>query len=166
MGGYNFENLLAAVSIGVYFHVQDEDINEAVSRYIPDNNRSQLMETSRNRLILDAYNANPTSMEAAIENFSSMQVPHKVAILGKMMELGETSSEEHVRIAELATNSKFERVFLVGENYIQPGIVGAERIFKDVDEAINWFMLHPINQSTILIKGSRANKLERLTEVF
>jgi len=166
MGRYNFENLLAAVSIGVYFRVSDADIHDAVSNYIPDNNRSQLLETTRNKLILDAYNANPTSMEAAIRNFADMQAQHKVVILGKMMELGETSLEEHIKIAALATQSSFERVFLIGEPYAQSEVAGAERIFENVDDAIHWFQTNPIDQSTILIKGSRANKLEKLTDVF
>jgi len=166
VGRYNFENMLAAAAIGAYFEVPVQLINEAISGYVPDNNRSQQVKTTHNNLILDAYNANPTSMEAAIGNFAEMKAPHKIVILGKMMELGETSIEEHIKIAELATTSGFDQVYLIGNYYHEAGITKARQVFDDVDTAINWFRSNPVANATVLIKGSRANKLERLQEVL
>ncbi len=166
MGKYNYENILASVAIGVYMGVEEEQINEAIQSYSPDNNRSQIIKTASNTLIMDAYNANPTSLEAAIRNFSSMDKKNKVVILGKMMELGSSSDYEHERIGKLAVQSGFDQVFLIGESYLNANISGAERIFKTTDEAFAWFEKNPIRNASILIKGSRANKLEILQPLF
>jgi UDP-N-acetylmuramoyl-tripeptide--D-alanyl-D-alanine ligase len=166
MGRYNYENILAAVAIGVYFDVNEQDINDAIISYSPDNNRSQLIETGKNTLIMDAYNANPTSLEAALLNFAAMEKENKVVIIGKMMELGPTSLEQHAKIGQLAVSSGFDKVFLIGENYQLSGVTGANQLFNSTDEAIEWFSQHPIVSSTILIKGSRANQLEKLQTLF
>lgn len=117
IGSYNLDNALAAVAIGKYFGVDDNDICSALSAYIPQNNRSQLVETNSNKLVVDAYNANPTSMSAAIMNFRLIDAPHKMVILGDMKELGESSIEEHIRILKMLIESHFDRVILVGPEF-------------------------------------------------
>jgi UDP-N-acetylmuramoyl-tripeptide--D-alanyl-D-alanine ligase len=166
MGFYNYENLLAAATVGLWFGVDRKDIDDALSSYNPVNNRSEMMDTGKNLLIMDAYNANPTSMEAALKNLSGMNRPHKVAILGKMMELGPTWIEEHQKIAQIAINSGTEAVFLVGNLYTEAGVQGATRIFQDVDEAALFFKENPLREKCILVKGSRSNRLETLKDLF
>jgi UDP-N-acetylmuramoyl-tripeptide--D-alanyl-D-alanine ligase len=166
MGFYNYENLLAAATVGLWFGVDRKDIDDALSSYNPVNNRSEMMDTGKNLLIMDAYNANPTSMEAALKNLSGMNRPHKVAILGKMMELGPTWKEEHQKIAQIAINSGTEAVFLVGNLYVEAGLQGATRIFQDVDEAALFFKENPLREKCILVKGSRSNRLETLKDLF
>ena len=118
IGAYNLDNALAAVAIGRYFGVEDTKICHALSSYVPQNNRSQLVHTASNTLIVDAYNANPTSMMAALENFRQMEAAHKVAILGDMKELGEGSHEEHQKVVDFLKECGFERVMLVGPECI------------------------------------------------
>jgi UDP-N-acetylmuramoyl-tripeptide--D-alanyl-D-alanine ligase len=166
MGGYNFENILAAIAVGVFFKVPAVAISEAVSSYSPTNNRSQLLKTTNNSLILDAYNANPTSMEAAILNFKSLPAENKVVIIGKMMELGETSALEHQKLVQLIKESSFTRVFLVGEPYKEIVSDDAITVFNNVQAAISHFENEPLENCTILIKGSRANQLELLQPLF
>lgn len=166
MGFYNYENLLAAATVGLWFGVDCKDIDDALSSYNPVNNRSEMMDTGKNLLIMDAYNANPTSMEAALKNLSGMNRQHKVAILGKMMELGPTWKEEHQKIAQIAINSGTEAVFLVGNLYVEAGVQGATRIFQDVDEAALFFKENPLREKCILVKGSRSNRLETLKDLF
>lgn len=166
MGFYNYENLLAAATVGLWFGVDRKDIDEALSTYNPVNNRSEMMDTGKNLLIMDAYNANPTSMEAALKNLSGMNRQHKVAILGKMMELGPTWAEEHKKIAQIAINSGTEAVFLVGNLYTEAGVEGATRIFQDVEEAALYFKENPLREKCILVKGSRSNRLETLKDLF
>lgn len=164
MGYYNYENILAAVTIGVYFNVPYESINSMISGYVPENNRSQIYRTNNNTMILDAYNANPTSMEAAIINFRDYPAKNKMVILGKMMELGSVSDSEHLRIANLAADSSFDQVFLVGDLYRE--VPQGALQFSNVHELSNWFIQHPIKDKTILVKGSRANQLELLKEIL
>ncbi len=146
--------------------MNEQDINDAIRSYSPDNNRSQLIETGKNTLIMDAYNANPTSLEAALLNFAAMEKVNKVVIIGKMMELGPTTLEQHAKIGNLAVTSGFDQVYLIGENYQISGVQGATQLFNNTEEAINWFSMHPLIDSTILIKGSRANQLEKLQPLF
>jgi UDP-N-acetylmuramoyl-tripeptide--D-alanyl-D-alanine ligase len=162
MGYYNYENLLAAATVGAWFNVPDAEINEALESYVPENNRSQWIETGKNLLILDAYNANPTSMEAALTNFKTMERTGKVLVLGKMMELGEGWENEHFRIAELANQTGAEAVYLIGDLYRKAGVSNATRIFDQVEEAIVYFTKNPLTGKCILVKGSRSNKLELL----
>jgi UDP-N-acetylmuramoyl-tripeptide--D-alanyl-D-alanine ligase len=115
---------------------------------------------------MDAYNANPTSLEAAILNFAEMQSENKILIIGKMMELGDTSEMEHARIGELATSKAFKEVFLIGELYKKAEVAGASKLFDTTEEAFSWFTENPIEHATILIKGSRANKMEMLQPLF
>jgi len=166
MGAYNYENILAAIAVGVFFEVPATLISEAVSSYSPTNNRSQLLKTTNNSLILDAYNANPTSMEAAILNFKSLRAENKVVIIGKMMELGETSTLEHQKLVQLIKESSFNKVFLVGEPYKEIVSDNTITVFDNVQAAISHFENAPLKNCTILIKGSRANQLELLQPLF
>ena len=124
------KNALAAITVGRFFSVPSRQICEALEAYVPHNNRSQLTETMDNKLIVDAYNANPTSMMAALENFRLMDVAHKMVILGDMKELGETSHEEHQKIADYLGECDFERVLLVGEEFGK--VLPPFEHFKDV----------------------------------
>jgi UDP-N-acetylmuramoyl-tripeptide--D-alanyl-D-alanine ligase len=166
MGRYNFENILAALAIGVYFNVQDDAIQDAIRSYNPDNNRSQIIKTGKNTIIMDAYNANPTSLEAAILNFAEMQSENKILIIGKMMELGNTSEMEHARIGKLAASKAFKHVYLIGELYKKAELTGVSKLFDTTEEAFSWFTENQIENATILIKGSRANKMEMLQPLF
>lgn len=166
-GHYNFINMLCAVAIGNYFGVAEENINKALAAYSPEMNRSQVVKTERNTLILDAYNANPSSMALAITNFAKQHFQKKLMILGDMLELGNYAAEEHLNILEKATALKFEQVWLVG-----PLFSGFEsqyphyRFFKDTDEVITYVDQHPVNATTILVKGSRGMKLEGVSSHF
>ena len=161
IGTYNLNNMLAAASIGLYFGVSDKQINVALQNYIPSNNRSQLETTKHNKLIVDAYNANPTSMEAAIHNFKTMEVSPKMVIIGDMKELGEASENEHQKIADMLTTSGFENIWLVGEEFGKT--VCNFRKFKDVEEVKNAIAQQQPNGYYILIKGSNSIKLAQLS---
>ncbi|MBN2174312.1 MAG: UDP-N-acetylmuramoyl-tripeptide--D-alanyl-D-alanine ligase [Bacteroidales bacterium] len=165
VGAYNFENVLAAACIGSYFGVPNNKIVEAIESYSPDSNRSQIFKTSRNTLILDAYNANPTSMSAAIENFSSYPAKNKVMILGDMLELGEESLFEHKQIIDQIKKENFSRVYLVGEHF---GLAGDDLypVFGSVKEFGKYLMENPISEANILLKGSRGIGLEKLTDLL
>ncbi len=157
IGEYNFPNALAAITIGLFFGVEAAKINEALAGYTPQNNRSQLKKTNDNTLIIDAYNANPTSMMAALQNFRNMEVPHKMLLLGDMRELGAESAAEHQKIADYIKECDFEEVWLVGEQF-----AAAEHSFKtypNVQEVIKELETNKPKGYTILIKGSNGIKL-------
>ncbi len=162
IGIYNAENIMAAVCIGCYFDIDAHEICRALENYIPQNNRSQLTKTGRNSLIVDAYNANPTSMEAAIRNFEQINAGEKIAILGDMRELGENSEEEHQKIVDLLQESHFEQVYLIGENFSNTGT--RFPAFKNVDEFLQTVQTGLINNAYVLIKGSRGMKMERVID--
>ncbi len=160
IGSYNINNVLAAITIGLQFAVEPEKICHAIENYIPSNNRSQFTETAKNRLIVDAYNANPTSMELALENFHQMDVSPKMAIIGEMRELGESSDEEHRHIVKVLKKCRFDRVWLIGDAYSD--IKCHYRKFHDVDEAkIAIADEHP-EGFYILLKGSNSTRLHQL----
>ena len=164
IGAYNVKNALAAIAIGCRFGVPAEAICEALNSYIPSNNRSQLTETEDNHLIVDAYNANPTSMMAALENFRLMEVPHKVAVLGDMKELGEGSSEEHRQIVAFLKKCDFEKVILVGAEF---GKVNEDyEHFPQVDALKQMLAQDKPKGKFILIKGSNSMKLAQLKEIL
>lgn len=164
IGAYNLDNMLAAITIGYVNNVPFEQINHALSNYIPTNNRSQMTETATNHLIVDAYNANPTSMQAAIENFKLMEVSPKMAILGQMGELGDVSQEEHQRVVTMLEESGFDEVWLVGPEFQR--IASPFRTFPDV-EAVKAAIAQEQPQSHyILIKGSNSVKLFQLPELL
>lgn len=160
IGSYNLDNALAAVTIGRYFGVEDAKICHALSSYVPQNNRSQLVHTASNTLIVDAYNANPTSMMAALENFRQMEAAHKVAILGDMKELGEGSHEEHQKVVDFLKECGFERVMLVGPEF--GGTVSSFEHYKDVKEVEALLAAHPLRGCCVLVKGSNSMKLSEL----
>lgn len=160
IGSYNLDNALAAVTIGRYFGVEDAKICHALSSYVPQNNRSQLVHTASNTLIVDAYNANPTSMMAALENFRQMEAAHKVAILGDMKELGEGSHEEHQKVVDFLKECGFERVMLVGPEF--GGTSSPFEHYKDVKDVEALLAAHPLQGCCVLVKGSNSMKLSEL----
>lgn len=165
IGAYNIANLRAAVTIGLYFGIAPEQIDHALSAYKPTNSRSELREVGSNRLVIDAYNANPSSMSAALTNFSFFDGEHKMVILGDMRELGEESLEEHKRIVKQLQEMELERIWLVGEEFSKVAEEGM-RVFKDVEEVKEALRTEPISDSTILIKGSNSTKLHQLPAEF
>ena len=160
VGAYNAENVLAAVTIANYFGVDAEKIKQGLEAYTPQNNRSQLTITENNKLIVDAYNANPTSMQAAIQNFAQMVVENKILILGDMLELGEQSDFEHLQIVELLKENKFTKVYLVGKEFEK---TNSQFIHPPtVNELIELIKKDNLLDSIILIKGSRGIQLEKI----
>lgn len=164
IGAYNIDNMLAAITIGYVNNVPFEQINHALESYVPQNNRSQMTVTATNHLVVDAYNANPTSMKAAIDNFKLMEVSPKMAIIGQMGELGDVSDEEHRKVVEMLTEAHFDQVWLVGENYDK--IACNFRKFKNVEEVKEVLQTSPITNYYIFIKGSNSNKLFQLPELL
>ncbi|MBQ4229785.1 MAG: UDP-N-acetylmuramoyl-tripeptide--D-alanyl-D-alanine ligase [Bacteroidaceae bacterium] len=165
IGAYNISNLRAAVTIGLHFGITPEQIKHALSTYKPTNSRSELKQVRSNRLIVDAYNANPSSMSAALTNFSFFEDKHKMVILGDMRELGAESLEEHKRVVHQLQEMKLERIWLVGEEFSKAATEGM-RVFKDVEEVKEALKSEPISDSTILIKGSNSTKLHQLPAEF
>ncbi len=164
IGRYNFNNIMTAVVIGKYFKVPAEKIVASIESYIPSNNRSQLMEVGTNTFILDAYNANPTSMKSAISSFAKLLGKHKVAILGAMKELGGYCDEEHMAIAELANNSDFSKLVLVGEEFRKAAESTGALFFDNTHQLKEWYSSQVFNETKFLIKGSRSVGLEQLLE--
>ena len=166
-GDYNRFNIAAAVEIGRYFGVADERIAEAILSFSPDNNRSQAVKTERNQLVVDCYNANPSSMEVALDNIATMEAGHKVLILGDMLELGEWSEEAHINILRKADGIA-KRIILVGKEFAKAhAIVGEEleseyTLYPTTAEASAALDKEPISDSLVLLKGSRGIKLESL----
>ena len=159
VGEYNAENVSAAICVGAHFGISREQALEAIRQYVPTNNRSQKMQTANNQLIVDAYNANPTSMQAAINAFKG-----DTYILGAMRELGEYSHLEHQNIVNMLAERKAENVFLVGEEYMQttspyPVFENVEMLHKHLEE-------QPIKGKNILLKGSRSTQMEKLLDVL
>lgn len=167
LGEYNWTNVMAAITAGILFGVNPDEISRAIASYEPSNNRSQYLKTSGNEIILDAYNANPTSMEKAIENFLKLKKENKCLILGEMMELGEQSTEEHETIVEMISKNKhkLDQVFLVGQQFgkLNPDFALS---FGETESVKNYLKDNPLKGKTILVKGSRGNHLEELTKVL
>ena len=162
VGDYNVSNVLTAVTIGKYFNVPDEKIQTAIENYTPSNSRSQLIEIGRNRIILDAYNANPSSMKVAIENFAKLQSGNKILMLGAMMELGKESVAEHHAIVDLINQYNWKKVVLVGGDFDK--ISHHHLFFNNTTEAASWFKEQDFNDCNILVKGSRSMKMEKILE--
>ncbi|MDI1354822.1 MAG: UDP-N-acetylmuramoyl-tripeptide--D-alanyl-D-alanine ligase [bacterium] len=165
VGAYNFINCLAAVCVGTYFNVKEEAIRAALENYQPNMNRSQLLKTKRNTIILDAYNANPSSMKAAIESFASYPADKKMVLLGDMFELGEYSAEEHHKIAQLLLTNNLDRCILVGD-YFSTTTAHNFLMFRTLSDCRAYLEEANITGTTILIKGSRGMKMETLQEVL
>ncbi len=162
VGGYNLPNILTAVCIGKTFHVPDDAIKAAIESYSPSNSRSQLVQQKGNKIIMDAYNANPTSMKAAIENFAKMEGDKKIVILGAMMELGETSPQEHTAIVNLLAQFAWHRVVLVGKDFTN--LPASFLHFQDSMQAKEWYQQQKFENCQLLIKGSRGFQMEKVVE--
>lgn len=162
IGEYNFPNALAAVTIGCFFGVEPQKIDKALSAYTPQNNRSQLKKTESNTLIIDAYNANPTSMMAALTNFQNMDAAHKMVILGDMRELGAESIGEHQKIVDYIKECHFEKVVLVGEQFAAS--LHGYQSYPDVQELIRHLQTDKPQNCMILIKGSNGIRLSSVVE--
>ncbi|EMY3555045.1 UDP-N-acetylmuramoyl-tripeptide--D-alanyl-D-alanine ligase [Flavobacterium psychrophilum] len=167
IGLYNANNISAAIAIGKYFNIADDDIKDAIQNYIPTNNRSQLIEKNSNNIILDAYNANPSSMEAAITNFIQLKAKDKIAILGDMFELGNDSLIEHKKIIELFINGPEIETYFIGKDFYCNKIEMKNIHFFDTYESFSKsFKTRKTSKNTILIKGSRGMSLERTLEIL
>ena len=167
IGAYNIANVRAAVSVGLHFGVPADDIDAALEAYQPTNSRSELRQTEKNSLIVDAYNANPTSMSAALDNFEFIETPHKMVVLGEMRELGADSKQEHQKVVDRLKQSKIECIWLVGKEFANVA-EDDERIqlFPTVEEVKSQLAVHPVEGFTILIKGSNGTKLFQLPEAL
>lgn len=167
VGVYNFVNISAAIAIGAYFNIPTEKIKSGIESYIPSNNRSQLLQKQSNTILMDAYNANPTSMMAALENFKQAEGENKILFLGDMFELGADADLEHQGIVDFLSENAFGQVYLVGENFFKTtshvSHISRYRTFDLLRNEIN--SLPPTN-STILIKASRGMAMERILEVL
>ena len=161
-GAYNFYNVLAAVATGVYFGIPDEKIVHAIESYIPQNNRSQIIDSPKNRIILDAYNANPVSMSLALQSFAESNFPDKMIVLGDMFELGEAAQEEHAKILNLIEQLGFKDVVLVGGIFSSLKESAKFQHFETTNEACDYLKKIKPGNRTILIKGSRGMQLELL----
>lgn len=161
-GSYNFYNILAAACIGSNFGVSPEQIKSAIEEYIPSNNRSQIEKRGSNTIWVDAYNANPSSMKIAIENFAALNNPGKILILGDMYELGNDSHKEHQAIADLIERKKWDKVFLIGKDF--SSTKSSAQLFASVEEFIKWLSENPFKDATILLKGSRGMQMERILD--
>lgn len=164
VGDYNAENILAAITVGRYFDVDIPSIKNAIESYNPTNNRSQFLKTDKNAVIMDAYNANPSSMDAAIRNFASMSSLNKKVIIGEMLELGEYSEVEHKKIVDLLVSLGFKDVFLVGQGF--SGLHDKFLFFSNSDECVDYLKKYPLINCAILLKGSRGVRLEKLMELL
>ncbi|MEO6682032.1 MAG: UDP-N-acetylmuramoyl-tripeptide--D-alanyl-D-alanine ligase, partial [Ginsengibacter sp.] len=160
VGSYNLPNLLTAICVARYFKVSDQNIKKAMEDYFPSNSRSQLIELNGNKIILDAYNANPGSMKVAIENFASMKGEKKILFLGDMKELGNDSKSEHQRIVDLLNQFNWSEVILVGKNFGE--IPSNFKHFETSTQAKDWFKKEPIKDALILVKGSRSMEMEKV----
>lgn len=165
-GDYNFDNIMAAVAIGNYFKVPAQGIETGIASYLPSNNRSQLLHKKENTIYLDAYNANPSSMEAALRNFAALAEPNKLAIIGDMFELGEYSFAEHKNMIRLCSEFDIDEVWLVGEEFGKHPAPLKMQHFKSTAEVLMHIQQSPLKGKNIFLKGSRGMKLETLVEAI
>ena len=165
IGTYNAKNIAAAICIGKYFKIPVKAIKEAIESYQPTNNRSQIINQNSNQIILDAYNANPTSMKAALENLEAIPTKNKIAILGDMFEVGNTSAEEHQIIINLLEKLEFSNMMVCGKNFYQTSTQEVSK-FENFEDLKNYIQRNNFEDATILIKGSRGMALERILEAL
>lgn len=162
VGNYNLPNILAAVKIGRYFKVPDDKIKSSIENYTPSNSRSQMIKKNSNTIIMDAYNANPGSMKAAIENFAAMQGDNKMLVLGDMKELGADTQKEHEQLVQLIDQYSWNEVALTGKAF--SAIAHHYRSFENANEAREWFVKNNFTDALILVKGSRSMQMEKVVE--
>jgi UDP-N-acetylmuramoyl-tripeptide--D-alanyl-D-alanine ligase len=165
-GSFNLENVRAAIASGLFFGVDMKDIIDSVEEYQPANNRSQVKTTKSNTLVCDSYNANPTSMRLALDSFTALKAERKAVILGDMLELGEKSEEEHLKILKVLQSDFTGQVFLVGKVFQKISPKSGFKSFAHVDKLIEFFKGEPVKGNIILIKGSRGIKLERIYDLL
>lgn len=166
IGSYNYNNIAVAIAIGKYFNVSKNDIKQSIETYVPDNNRSEIKQLKSNKIILDAYNANPTSMLAAINNFIQLDAKNKILFLGDMFELGDTATEEHQAIVDFVENHFNENIYLIGENFYATNTGEKTYKFSSFKGLKIKLETRVISNSTILIKGSRGMALERILDIL
>ncbi len=170
VGSYNADNVMAAIAVGMNFGVSFEEACAAIASYVPSNNRSQMTATERNTLIVDAYNANPTSMDAALTNFANVNAPHKIALLGDMLELGEDSFEEHVAVIRKAAAAGLDMICLVGVEFGKAldNVCASTSIkwFADSQKLTDWLAVQELTGATVLIKGSRGTRMEKTIQAL
>ncbi|WP_397447900.1 UDP-N-acetylmuramoyl-tripeptide--D-alanyl-D-alanine ligase [Polaribacter sp. R77954] len=164
IGKYNFSNIAAAITIGTYFKVNEKAIKEAIESYIPKNNRSQIINKQSNTIILDAYNANPSSMKVALENFATLPHENKMVILGDMFELGTDSFTEHQTIINLCDSLQFSQQYFIGKNFYK--CKTNKQKFETFADFENYIKKNPLKNLSILIKGSRGMQLERILDLI
>lgn len=164
VGEYNFANVMTAIAVGLHFGIGIDTIKEAIAAYNPDNSRSQWLQRGSNSIILDAYNANPTSMQAAIQNFARTTLPRKLLWLGAMKEMGPAEQEEHAALVALIQQYPWEDVILVGKEFT--GLQGELKRFDTAAEAADYVKAHAPQDAAILIKGSRGSRMELLLEAL
>lgn len=165
IGTYNAKNIAVAICIGKFFKIPAKAIKEAIESYQPTNNRSQIINQNSNQIILDAYNANPTSMKAALENLEAIPAKNKIAILGDMFEVGNTSAEEHQIIIDLLEKLEFSNMMVCGKNFYQTSTQEVLK-FENFEDLKNYIQENNFENATILIKGSRGMALERILEAL
>ena len=166
LGAYNFDNCMAAVAAGLHFGVDPFDIKQAIEDYVPSNQRSEWRQTGRNSLYLDCYNANPSSMAAAVGSFRQMDAPHKMAIIGGMHELGTDERKEHERLVQLLDQCLIDQCLLVGPEFNGITLPHSMQAFPDTEAVRTWLRDHPVSGATILVKGSNTNHLWTLVEML
>lgn len=164
IGGYNLDNVIAAIAVGTFFRVSAEKIQQAIEAYQPVNKRSQLIKQESNTIILDAYNANPTSMEVALQNFDKMAGNQKVVVLGDMLEMGKDSQKEHKQLLKTVSGMNFSSVALIGQELLKADKGGQFLHFATAKEARDWFNKQAFENTLILLKGSRGIALETILE--
>jgi UDP-N-acetylmuramoyl-tripeptide--D-alanyl-D-alanine ligase len=160
------ENIVAAYAVGKHFGIPSPLITESIGAYSPSNNRSQYIRTKHNEIIMDAYNANPSSMKAAIENFIAMKHPSSLIILGNMLELGESSTREHQSVIDLLREHAIRSVICIGANFEIPAKSADYSWYPDVASLQKALKDSPIRGSFVLIKGSRGNRLEKIVDLL
>ena len=166
-GIYNFENVMSAIAVGIYFKVEPEEIKSAIENYVPSNQRSQVVKKANNvTLVMDAYNANPSSIMAALDNFSYAFSGDKIVALGDMLELGIESEQEHKMIVDDLLKRNFTQVILVGPQFESAAKNSGLLLFANSTDAAQWLILNPVKNSSILIKGSRGIKMELIADAI
>ena len=168
VGSYNADNVMAAIAVGKHFGVSVDEAVKAIESYVPSNNRSQMTRTERNTLIVDAYNANPSSMDAALNNFATVASDNKVAMLGDMLELGDESFEEHVKVVRKARESGVQGLFFVGEEFSKAlkSLNDPAPCFKTSQELCEHLSANPVDGAVVLVKGSRGTRMEKVIAVL